>query len=563
VIIEKNKQTNNMVSAPSRDIVKGENAIYVFNRLLRMAAETELSTWKQNQVRNFMKHDQIDEIMALTDSFGRTILDNACAAGNLRLVQLLWPMGAKLGKPQVTMAVVCSELHLAIVDYLLAHEPKLATTEVVVGTDEDSDETERLPLLNFCAKKGDERVLGVLLTYGFKTPESIANSLDREGNSPLHLVRKENIAALLLNRAGLEILGVANRRGQLPIDALLEKYSSLPSSAGNGFGSFGQTRTSTGTQIAGYEKDLKKTISLFNTLMNHAPPVSTKTPLRTVSPSFLPKNTRSPSEATLMQLPSVTSSMLRRTSSGASSLLHRTSSGAPSLPSNMLRRTSSGASSVTSTRTPIIPTRDMPKALFGHDLLSSAFSRNRAAFLQEEQRQFLKNEVAALRRQRILDLQQTEPSIEQHQKQALLALERTNPLAIMEAATRVQHQLKTSQSPTKSSSLRLPASPTGSSPSSPALNENHKRYVAAIDAAFASERRTSNALTPSMSILTSAFNKNKTSLDQHPSKDLMMSSGMSSSDEYRLRAAAATAESIYPPRFQDNELHKLLRAKYG
>ena len=176
----------------AKDSVKDENALYIFNRLLRMAAETELSTWKQNQVRNFMKHDQIDEILTLTDGFGRTILDNACSAGNLRLVQLLWPMGAKLGKPHVTMAIVCAdtEHNVAILDYLLAHDSKLAATEIVAGED-DGNESERVPLLNFVTKKGDDRILSVLMAYAFKTPESITNSVDAIGNTPLHVVRNE------------------------------------------------------------------------------------------------------------------------------------------------------------------------------------------------------------------------------------------------------------------------------------------------------------------------------------------------------------------------------------
>ena len=508
-----------MVSASSKESVKDENALYIFNRLLRMAAETELSTWKQNQVRNFMKHDQIDEILSLTDGFGRTILDSACSAGNLRLVQLLWPMGAKLGKPHVTMAIVCAdtEHNVAILDYLLAHDPKLASTEIVTGED-DENESERLPLLHFCAKKGDERVLSILMAYAFKTPESVITSVDALGNTPLHVVRKEKIAAQLLNRSGLDILSVANRRGQLPIDSLLERYRSMP---------------------AGYEEDLKKTIAFLNTLMNHSKP----TPRTPSSPTVLPR--LSASELTA---------------------------------SSLLSRRNSGNVNVGPSRTaPMLPPRDVPKSFLSRDLISSAVARNRVMLLQERQhREIIKNEVLksdVLARQQMLmdDLRETS-AIEEHHKQTLLAMERTNPLAIMEAATRVakQQQQQLSSSSTTPPALRLPLSPrTGAlSP-----GNNHDRYVAAIDAAFASEvgsGTSSHPARPSLSLLASAFAKGgagahlphtfENPLHAKGAAGLLGGgSGLTSLEEHRL----LLAKSMYPPRFEDNELHKMLRAKYG
>merc|ERR1711935_173808 len=118
-------------------------------------------------------------------------------------------------------------------------------------------------------------------------------------------------------------------------------------------------------------------------------------------------------------------------------------------------------------------------------LISSAVARNRAILLQEQQQllksEALKSDVLARQQMLLDDLRE-----EEHQKQTLLAMERTNPLAIMEAATRVAQQQHRSTSSTTPSALRLPLSPK-SRALSPGLSNNHERYVAAIDAAFASE----------------------------------------------------------------------------
>ena len=484
-----------MVSRPPKENVKGENALYIFNRLLRMATETELSTWKQNQVRSFMKHEEIDEILTLSDRYGKTILDNACSAGNLRLVQLLWPMGAKLGKPHVTMAIVCSENHLTILDYLLAHDPTLSTTEVVM---EEDNQMERMPLLNYCVKKGDDGALCVLLSYGFKSPESVSESLDQSGNTPLHFVRKEKVAAQILNRAGWDILRISNRRGQLPIDCLLERYSAMPSS--NGFGS---------NALAPYE-DLKETITFMSTLMKHPP--SNKPP-RSVTPPTLPRNALS-IEALLL----------------------------PGVPSTMLpRKIRDPASPRTSLR---LSPRDIPKSFLSPDLLSNAVARNRASLLQE-QREILESEFAALRQQR---LQQNSSSISMEQQQAVLALKRDNRYSIMGAVNRAAQREHQQQQLSQAKSPHI----TSSSCS------------AAIEAAFAAERTNSSGVSPSLALLASALsnhNKNNNPIANH--KNISLPTMLSTSDEYRLLAATATANSLYPQRFEDNELHKLLRAKYG
>lgn len=493
-----------MVSAPSKESVRGENALYIFNRLLRMATETDLSTWKQNQVRSFMKHEQIDEILGLTDGFGRTILDNACSAGNLRLIQLVWPMGAKLGKPQVTMAMICSEHHLPIVDYLLAHDPKLATTEVMVG-----QEAERMPLLNFCAKKGEVQVLGILLAYAFKTQESVTESLDHAGNTPLHVAQKEKVVAQLLSRAGLDILRVSNRRGQLPIDCVLERYN-------NGFG---------------YEEELKKTIAFLNTMMN------TNNKPRVVSPS-LSSLQRNLGGLEPLQLPIAPRTSILRRQGSSQSLTHRT---------------------------PMIPSRDT-KSFLSSDLLSRSVARKRA-LLQEERRVNLTNEIAVLQRQRMLQKE----LLEHEKEQTLLAMRGRNPISIMDSASLVhQQQMSSSQSSSTQSGIRHPLSPTRSTGAlSPVLNSN-KRYVAAIDAAFASEEV--NGMSPSsLSILASALSnhKNHNVINNCNRTDKsvsmmrpMTSSGLSPSEDYRLRAAVGNSKLMYPPRFEDNELHKLLRARY-
>lgn len=476
-----------MVSGPRKESIKGENAVYVFNRLLRMAGETELSTWKQNQVRNFLKHDQIDEILSLTDSFGRTILDNACAAGNLRLVQHLWPMGAKLGKPHVTMAIVCSEEHLPILDYMLAHDPKLSTTEVVVG--DDDDDPDRVPLLNLCAKQGDERPLGVLLTYGFKTAESISSSLDRQGNTPFHMVRKKSVAVQLLNRAGLGILRKANHRGQLPIDCLIERYRAIPSL--NRFG-----------LPAGYEEDLKETVNFVNTIMNQVPRGQTNPPTRTVTPPTLPR------------VSSLTNSM------GAPSRLHKQTLG----PSSPLRT----------------PPRDVPKSFLSRDMISKVAAQKRVALLQK-QRELLKTEVAALHRQRMLDIQPQRASIKQQHQLMALKQQTANPLAIMDAAI-----IKSAQTFSPgTSAFRLPI--TSNNASSVNAN-NHKRYVAAINAAFASEHNSPNGMGPNLSLIASALSNHS------KKKNLMLHR-----EDLRMRATASNG--LMPQsRLQDSELHKLLRA---
>ncbi len=454
-----------MVSGLPKESVKGENALYVFNRLLRMAAETELSTWKQNQVRNFLKHDQIDEILTLTDGFGRTILDNACSAGNLRLVQHLWPMGAKLGKPHVTMSIICSDEHLPVLDYILAQDPKLSIIEVVVGDEEDG--MDRMPLLNLCAKKGDERPLGVLLAYGFKTAESVSASLDRAGNTPLHVVRNEKIAAQLLNRAGLDILGKANLRGQLPIDCLLERYRAIPSL--NRFG-----------LPVGYEEELKKTINFVNTLMNHVPRRQSNPLRRTVTPPSLPR------------VSSLTGSM------GAPSMLHNQSSG------------------------PSSPIRVPPKPFLSRGMMSKVAVRNRVALLQER-RQHLKTQVTALHRHHMIDMHTQEPSIKQQHHLLALKQQTTNPGA-----------------------LRLPLTPGNASPVN---SNNHKRYVAAIDAAFASDHNIPGGMNSSLSLLASALSAHS------KNKNLVFQ------EDLRMRVAAN--KCLMPQRgLQDSELHKLLRAKY-
>ena len=472
-----------MVSELPKESVKGENALYVFNRLLRMAAETELSTWKQNQVRNFLKHDQIDEILSLTDGFGRTILDIACSAGNLRLVQHLWPMGAKLGKPHVTMSIICSDEHLPVLDYLLSHDSKLSTTEVVVGDEEDG--VDRMPLLNLCAKKGDERPFSVLLAYGFKTAKSVSASLDRAGNTPLHVVRTEKIAAQLLKRAGLDVLGKSNLRGQFPIDCLLERYRAIPSLSRFGL-------------PVGYEEELKKTINFLNTLMNHVPRRHSNLPKRTVTPPTLPR------------VSSLTGSM------GAPSMLHKQSSG------------------------PSSPIRVPPKPFLSRDMMSKVAVRNRVALLQE-QREHLKTQVAALHRHRMIDMHAQEPSIKQQRHLLALKQQTTNPLAIMEAAIQ-----NSQSSPSRTGALHLPLTPGNASP----VNTNsHKRYVAAIEAAFASEHNTPGGMNSSLSILASALSTHS------KNKNLMLQ------EDLRMRVAANKC-LVSKPGLQNSEVHKLLRTKY-
>jgi len=209
-----------------RERAQAENALYVFNRLTRMAmaAESALSTWKQNQVRTFLRHDQVDEILSLSDDFGRTVLDNACISGNLKLVQLLLPKGAKLQKSQVTMMEVCS--HFQVLDFLLSEQPDLATSKVVVNS--SNNETKTMPLLNFCAKTGNDRSVSILLRHSYKKPESIALSLDEDGNTPLHVARKEDIAAQLLKRAGdITVLRVKNKQGQMPLNTVMERYNTI------------------------------------------------------------------------------------------------------------------------------------------------------------------------------------------------------------------------------------------------------------------------------------------------------------------------------------------------
>ncbi len=371
-----------MVARESKESIKGENSLYVFNRLLRMSNETELSTWKQNQVRSFLKHDQIDEILSLTDQFGRTILDNACVAGNLRLVQHIFPAGAKMGKPHVTMAIMCSEEHLRILDYLLAHDHNLSLTKVVVGVEEDG--AERIPLLNFCAQQADVKPLGVLLLHGFKTSDSITESVDDLGNTPLHLVRNETIAAQILHRSGLGILTRRNLRGQLPIDALIARYTAL-SSIGL-------------TVPEGHEEGLKKSITFLNTVMSHIPrPPTNQQSERAITPPTIPgmNNMR-----------------------GSQMMLNRQSSNNTSSPSHL-------------------PPRDI-NSFLSRGVINKVTTQNRIALLRE-QRELLQTEIAALQqRNQMLDMQQQEPSLKQQHQHGFRAYQQqpnNNAIDFMGAAS--------------------------------------------------------------------------------------------------------------------------------
>jgi len=221
-----------------------------------MATENELSTWKQNQVRKFLRHNEIEEIFELSDDFGRSVLDNACIAGNLRLVQLLLPKGAKMRKIQVTMALVCS--HVRILDTLLADNPELAKTKVVLGSD-TTDTTETMPLLNYCAKIGNERALSILFKHNFSDPESIVMSLDSVGNTPLHMAQKEEVAALLLNRVVdiKAVLKITNRKGQMPVHSVMERFNATQRSINFGINS---------EELQLESSFLEKTIVLYNRL---------------------------------------------------------------------------------------------------------------------------------------------------------------------------------------------------------------------------------------------------------------------------------------------------------
>ncbi len=463
-----------MAGKETKESIKGENALYVFNRLLRMSNETELSTWKQNQVRNFLKHDQIDEILSLTDGFGRTILDNACIAGNLRMVQHLFPAGAKMGKPHVTMAIICSEENLPVLDYLLSHDHELSTTKVALG--EDDDAAERIPLLCFCAKKGDVRPLSILLVHGFKNAEAITESIDRLGNTAIHLVGNEKVATQILNRSGINILLRRNKLGQLPIDTVMKRYTAV--SSNNGFGA-----------PFGLEEGLKKTITLFRTIMSHLPHPAQQLK-RTVTPPAI-KNLR-----------------------GSEMLLHRQSSN------------NSNSSNNSSVQTHL-PPRDV-KSFLSRGAISKVTAQNRASLLRE-QREFLQKEIAALQqRHRMMDMQQQEPSLKKQHQQHFLAFQQQyqesnkNPLASMEAGPRF-------------------ATPPNQNNNS---NFNNKRFVADIDAAFASN----NGMSPNLSLLASAANNNK---------NVML-------HQQDIRMPGAPAKSKLPQnRFDEIQLQQLLRARYN
>ena len=273
IMSRKSRDSGDSGKNSPRENATGENALYVFNRLIRMATENELSTWKQNQVRKFLRHDEIEEILELSDDFGRSVLDNACIAGNLRLVQLLLPKGAKMRKTQVTMALVCS--HVRILDTLLADNPELAKTKVVVG----SDTTETMPLLNYCAKIGNERALTILFKHNFSDPESIVMSLDSAGNTPLHMAQKEEVAAQLLNRVVdvKAVLKITNRRGLMPVHSIMERYNAAQRSINFGINS---------EELQLEHNFTEKTIVLYNRLSGQFPTSKPK-----ASPGHLSINT--------------------------------------------------------------------------------------------------------------------------------------------------------------------------------------------------------------------------------------------------------------------------------
>ena len=171
--------------------------------------------------------------------------------------------------------------------------------------------------------------MSVLLAYGFKTPESIFKSVDRIGNNPLHCVQTEKVAAQILNRSDLAILAKSNRRGQLPIDSLMERYNAIP---------FPRLPAN----VALYESQLKKTITFISSLMKHLPNKP-----RTVSPLSLPRDTVGSSFGSNdnLQLPVMNS------------------------PSNMIRRISDTSSSSRQ-----LPTRYIPKYTVAHQSLISRSS---------------------------------------------------------------------------------------------------------------------------------------------------------------------------------------------
>ena len=169
--------------------------------------------------------------------------------------------------------------------------------------------------------------------------------------------------------------------------------------------------------------------------------------------------------------------------------------------------------------------------------------QNRMALLRE-QREILKTEVAALQqRNRMLDMQQHEPSLKQQHQHQFLAYQQqhqqqqpnNNAVGFMEAAS-----LLSSQQPNH------------------ADQNKSRRFVDAIDAAFASERNPSN---DSLSLLASALSKNQHSNDNINNaindKNMMLHQ-----DGMRMRAAAT--KSMFPQsRFEETQLQKLLRARYN
>ena len=189
-----------------------------------------------------------------------------------------------------------------------------------------------------------------------------------------------------------------------------------------------------------------------------------------------------------------------------------------------------------------LPPRDI-KSFLSRGVINKMNVQNRMALLRE-QREILKTEVAALQqRNRMLDMQQQEPSLKQQHQHQFLAYEQqhqqqqpnNNAVGFMEAAS-----LLSSQQPNHA-------------------NQNKsRRFVDAIDAAFASERNPSN---DSLSLLASALSKNQHSNDNINNaindKNMMLHQ-----DDMRMRAAAT--KSMFPQsRFEETQLQKLLRARYN
>jgi ankyrin repeat protein len=149
------------------------------------------------------------------------------------MVKLLWSTGgARIVNQQTskhTLGYVCKSHHSHILQFLLKHQPDLALNEIVSFCDDDgiSIIDDEMPMLNYAAKLGFDSIVNIILKYHYNGDTSIVPSLDKNGNTPLHMAWSKKVAKQLLRRSGIGILTNTNNNGQTPIECVKDRLKNI------------------------------------------------------------------------------------------------------------------------------------------------------------------------------------------------------------------------------------------------------------------------------------------------------------------------------------------------